>query len=46
VRRIAILLNDTVDAGVITDYALFGAVAQMRYTEPLATIDADVLVRT
>jgi hypothetical protein len=32
------------EAGVISDYALFGAVAQMRYTEPVATIDADVLV--
>src|SRR3989304_2032193 len=31
-------------ARVISDYALFGAVAQMRYAEPVATIDADVLV--
>src|SRR5271157_2359360 len=31
-------------AGVIRNYALFGAVAQMRYTEPVATLDADVLV--
>ena len=31
-------------AGVIEDYALFGAMAQMRYTEPVATLDADVLV--
>jgi hypothetical protein len=31
-------------AGVILDYALFGAAAQMRYTEPVATLDADVLV--
>ncbi len=30
--------------GVVTSYALFGAVAQMRYTEPMATLDADVLV--
>lgn len=30
--------------GVIRDYALFGATAQMRYTEPVATLDADVLV--
>src|SRR3989304_9864217 len=29
--------------GVISDYALFGAVAQMRYAEPVATIDAVVL---
>jgi hypothetical protein len=32
------------DAGVISNYALFGATAQIRYTEPLATLDADVLV--
>jgi hypothetical protein len=32
------------DAGVIADYALFGAAAQMRYTEAVATLDADVLV--
>ncbi len=31
-------------AGVIANYALFGAVAQMRYTEAVATMDADVLV--
>jgi hypothetical protein len=30
--------------GVIQNYAMFGAVAQMRYTEPVATLDADVLV--
>lgn len=32
------------EAGVISDYALFGAAAQIRYTEPVATLDADVLV--
>ncbi len=31
-------------AGVVSNYALFGATAQIRYTEPLATLDADVLV--
>ena len=31
-------------AGVIEDYALFGAIAQMRYTEAVATLDVDVLV--
>ena len=31
-------------AGVIQNHALFGATAQMRYTEPVATLDADVLV--
>lgn len=38
------LLNEMKRAGVIHDYALFGAVAQMRYTEPVAMLDADVLV--
>ena len=32
------------ESGVIQNYALFGAAAQMRYTEPVATLDADVLV--
>lgn len=31
-------------SGVIQNYAVFGATAQMRYTEPVATLDADVLV--
>lgn len=37
-------MNELVVAGVIRNYALFGAAAQMRYTEPVATLDADVLV--
>jgi hypothetical protein len=32
------------EAAVISEYAIFGAIAQMRYTEPVATLDADVLV--
>ena len=43
-KEVAQLLNSMRSAGVVTDYALFGAVAQMRYTEPVATLDADVLV--
>jgi hypothetical protein len=43
-RDVGGLLNDMRAAGVITNYARFGAVAQMRYTEPVATLDADVLV--
>lgn len=43
-RELAELLNAMRDAGVISSYALFGAIAQMRYTEPVATFDADVLV--
>jgi hypothetical protein len=42
--EVAKLLNQMVDAGLISDYAVFGAVAQMRYTEAVATLDADVLV--
>ena len=33
-----------VSAGVIADYAVFGAVAQMRYTEAVSTMDAEILV--
>jgi hypothetical protein len=44
VKELAQLLNEMQRAGVIQNYALFGAVAQMRYTEPVATLDADVLV--
>ena len=43
-RELAQLLNEMREAGVIKNYALFGAVAQMRYTEPVATLDADVLI--
>lgn len=39
------LLNEMKRTGVIQDYAVFGAVAQMRYTEPVATLDADVFVK-
>jgi hypothetical protein len=40
-RESAQLLNDMLAAGVIKNYALFGAMAQMRYTEAVATLDAD-----
>ncbi len=43
-KAVAELLNAMRDDGVISNYALFGAVAQMRYTEAVATLDADVLV--
>ncbi len=43
-KEVAELLNAMRDAGVINGYALFGAIAQMRYTGPVATLDADVLV--
>jgi hypothetical protein len=41
---VAKLLNDMVAAGVVTNYAVFGAVAQMRYTEAVVTLDADILI--
>lgn len=43
-KELAQLLNEMMAAGVINNYALFGAVAQMRYTEPVATFDADLLI--
>ena len=43
-KRVAELLNQMLEAGVVRDYAVFGAVAQMRYTEAVATFDADILV--
>ena len=43
-KEVAQVLNEMRGEGVIVDYALSGAVAQMRYTEPVATLDADVLV--
>jgi len=43
-KKVAELLNAMLAADVIDDYALFGAAAQMRYTEAVATLDADILV--
>lgn len=43
-KDVARLLNELRASGVIINYALFGATAQMRYTEPVATLDAGVLV--
>ena len=43
-KDVARLLGDLLSAGVIEDYAVFGAVAQMRYTQAVTTLDADVLV--
>ena len=42
--KVAVLLNEMVEQGIIADYAVFGAVAQMRYTEAVVTLDADILV--
>ena len=43
-EEVARLLNKMVKVGIISDYAIFGAVAQMCYTEAVITMDADVLV--
>lgn len=43
-KEVAELLNSMLEEELIQDYALFGAVAQMRYTEAVPTLDADVLV--
>jgi len=42
--EVARLLNEMVQQGVITQFAVFGAVAQMRYTEAVATFDAGIRV--
>ena len=43
-KEAALLLNDMVVHGVIDNYAIFGAVTQMRQTEAVAATDVDVLV--
>ena len=43
-KAVAQLLNELQSSGLVQGYALFGALAQMRYTEAVATLDADVLV--
>ncbi len=43
-KHVAQLLNEMKNAGVILDWAPFGATAQMRYTEPVATIEVEALI--
>lgn len=43
-KEVAQNLNDMVASGIISNYAVFGAIAQMRYTEAVVTLDADILV--
>lgn len=43
-KDVAILLNAMLRDGVIQSYAVFRAVAQMRYTEAVSTLDADILI--
>ena len=42
--EVAKLLNNMMESGIISNYAVFGAIAQMRYTAAVATLDADILV--
>ena len=42
--KVAVLLNEMVGQGIIEDYAVCGASAQMRYTEAVVTLDAAILV--
>lgn len=44
VKELAELLNAMREARVVGDYALFGAIAQMRYSEAVGTLDVDVLI--
>jgi hypothetical protein len=43
-KDVARLLSDMLSANIIADYAVFGSVAQMRYTEAVVTMDAAVLI--
>ena len=43
-KEVTQLLTEMVHTGVLSNYAVFGAVAQMRYTESVATLDADILI--
>jgi hypothetical protein len=45
-KEVAQLLSDMLSGNIIKDYAVFGAVAQMRYTEAVVTMDVDVLIVT
>ena len=38
------LIEEMLRAGILQNYAIFGALAQMRYTEAVVTLDADILV--
>ncbi|GAG29036.1 unnamed protein product, partial [marine sediment metagenome] len=39
-KDVARLFSDMLSANLIADYAVFGSVAQMRYTETVVTMDA------
>ena len=41
-KEVALLLSDMVGRKIIDEYAIFGAMAQMRYTEAVVTMDVDI----
>jgi hypothetical protein len=43
-KEAAELINEMLEDGIVENYAIFGAVAQMRYTEAVSALGADVLV--
>ena len=45
-KDVAILLYEMVSSGIIKEFAVFGAIAQIRYTEAVATMCVDVSIAT
>jgi predicted ribonuclease YlaK len=43
-KKLIQLIDEMLNEQIIENYAIFGAVAQMRYTEAVVTLDADILV--
>ncbi len=43
-RELIQLIDEMLNAGVLKNYAIFDALAQMRYTEAVVTMDADILI--
>jgi len=43
-RELIELIDEMLRANVVQNYAVFGALAQMRYTESVVTMDADILI--
>ena len=43
-RELIQLIDEMLRANVVQSYAVFGALAQMRYTEAVVTMDADILI--
>ena len=43
-RELIELIDKMLTAKILRNYAIFGALAQMRYTEAVVTMDADILI--